>query len=244
MTTLPSPSVVHDVNGHDTPLKAKENLFGVSSPILANAGKNSFEKPHKALSLFSSNEGKSEDLEAFVMDQKRALKQQADVWNSRSINEQPKIFDSLDFGVCSGTKETAPSPCSDNENNSGLKQPSTKLADLTFTESSLPSYLNDGPRNSGSVVERQHPHTNSNEDIGLPSTIYGNAAAREFCSRSLGGKVIQPSITENQGRWFLAGGYESPSLEWERVLKDDVFRPRTEVFASRIWASEDKKTCK
>ncbi|XP_073106104.1 uncharacterized protein [Elaeis guineensis] len=180
VTTLPSPSVVHDVNGHDTPLKAKENLFGVSSPILANAG----------------------------------------------------------------TKETAPSPCSDNENNSGLKQPSTKLADLTFTESSLPSYLNDGPRNSGSVVERQHPHTNSNEDIGLPSTIYGNAAAREFCSRSLGGKVIQPSITENQGRWFLAGGYESPSLEWERVLKDDVFRPRTEVFASRIWASEDKKTCK
>lgn len=212
--------MVHDVNGHDTPLKVKETLLGVSSPILANAGKNSSAKPHKAFSLFSSNGGKSEDVEAFVIDQKRAQKQHTGAWKSKNINEQPKIFDSLDFGVCSGTKETAPSPCPDNENNSGLKQLSTKLADSSFTESSLPSYLNDGPSNSGSVVKRQHPHANSNEDIGLPSTICENAANIEFCSSSLGGKVIQPSITK-EGRWFLAGGNDSPSLEWEHVLKED-----------------------
>ncbi|XP_008811394.2 uncharacterized protein LOC103722571 [Phoenix dactylifera] len=222
VTTSPSPSMVHDVNGHDAPLKAKENLSGVCSSLLANAGKNSSGKPHKALSVLSSNGGKSEDLEAFVMDHKRSLKQQTDVWNSWSINEQPKIFDSLDFGVCSGTKETAHSSCSDNENNSGLKQPSIKLADLTFTESSLPSYLNGGPRNSGLVVERQHPRTNSNEDIRLPSTIYGDAATREFCSSSLGGKVIQPSITKKQGSCSLSGGYDSPSSEWEHVLKEDI----------------------
>lgn len=164
-----SPSTMHDVDGHYTPLKAKESLFCVTSPLLGD-------------------------------------------------EEQLKLFPSLDFGACSGTKETSHGPCSDSEDNSGLKHLSTKLADLGFTESS--SYLKDGRRNSGSVVKRQHSDTNKHEETGLASSFSGNTATREFCLNSLGEKAIQPSITNRQGKWFRTGGYDSPSSEWEHVLEE------------------------
>lgn len=214
-----SPSTMHDVNGHNAPLK-DESLFRVASPLLGNEGKNSSRKPRKALSMLSSNEDKSEDLGVSAMTQTRAPKQQITIWNSMNIEEQLKLFDSLDFGVFSGTKETARSPRSDNEDNSGLKHLSTKLADLGFTESS-PSYLMGGPVNSGPVAKKQHSVINQNEEIGQASGISGNAANKGFSSNSLGGKVMQPSVTNKQGKRFLTGGYDSPTSEWEHVLKEE-----------------------
>ncbi|KAG1360882.1 hypothetical protein COCNU_09G003450 [Cocos nucifera] len=214
-----SPSTMHDVDGHYMPLKAKESLFCVTSPLLGDEGKNGSRKPRKALPMLSSSEDKSVDLEASVRTQTRALRQQIDIWNSRKFEEQLKVFASLDFGACSGTKEISHGPCSDSEDNSGLKHLSTKLADLGFTESS--SYSKDGRRNSGSVVKRQHSDTNKHEEIGLASSISGNAATRAFCWNSLGEKAIQPSMRNKQGKWFRTGGYDSPPSEWEHVLKEE-----------------------
>ncbi|XP_008788723.2 uncharacterized protein LOC103706412 [Phoenix dactylifera] len=219
VTLSRSPSTLHGVDGHYTPLKAKESSFCVTSPLSGDEDKKSSRKPQKALPMLSTSEDTSEDFEASVMTQTRALKQQTDIWNSGNFEEQLKLFALLDFGVCSGTKETLRSPCSDSEDNLGLKHLSTTLADLGFTES--PSYLKDGPRSSGSVVKREHSDANKNEEIGLASSISGNAAFRGFCLNSFGGKMIQPSITNKQGMWFLTGGYDSPPSEWEHVLKEE-----------------------
>ncbi|KAF8379835.1 hypothetical protein HHK36_029284 [Tetracentron sinense] len=166
----------------------------------------------------------AEDVGASVMARFHILKCRVDNSSSMSKEVEQKP-NSLDVGAYAGMEESMSSPCPRGIQNVGMK-PQPKKVDLGFTENrnSWPFVRDRWDGSSEATIEHAmlHHKANYREKIGVSLDVPECETMKEFRVCVSNEPVIESYIPNRLKNWLPAGEYDSPSSDWEHVLKEEL----------------------
>ncbi|XP_019054744.1 PREDICTED: uncharacterized protein LOC104605916 isoform X2 [Nelumbo nucifera] len=173
----------------------------------------------------SSNGSGTEDVEASVMARFHILKCRVDNSNSRDGGE--RLSNQTKVGTYVGMEKTMSCPCPSDEQDFGLKPQATKVVDMGFGESRNPWPFIRERMDSGETLRHDMEHHIRNfhteSKIDLENVSERGEKVKEF-GVCVSEPTIECSMVNRPGDQCPANGYDSSSLDWEHVLKDELTR--------------------
>ncbi|KAF8379889.1 hypothetical protein HHK36_027354 [Tetracentron sinense] len=175
----------------------------------------------------SSITSQAEGAEDSVMARFRILK--CRIENSGSMNNEAKQLPNSNYvGAYAGIKETMSNPCPRLMQNDGMKPQPINFVNLDSAENIHPwpfvrEGLEDGSLEVTIGPEIQHSANYSEEEIGFDLDVPEYEPVKEFRVCVSDEPVIQTYIPNSLENQLLTGGYDSPSSEWEHILKEDAW---------------------
>ncbi|XP_077248321.1 uncharacterized protein LOC143887955 [Tasmannia lanceolata] len=167
----------------------------------------------------------TEDVEASVMARFRVLKSRIDSLSSTNKVEQ-QVPDSVDVGINVGMHETKSIPCLETKLDVGTKNEPINVFDLGFGEGTRPwPFIRDVMEddNLGVRSNLRHIGANSTHEIGLGSDVSEQLEmTREFHVGIEDESMMQSHIADWLGNQVPSVESDSPSSDWEHVLKEEL----------------------
>ncbi|XP_042498603.1 uncharacterized protein LOC122076983 isoform X2 [Macadamia integrifolia] len=180
---------------------------------------------NQAEDIEASVASKAEDMESSVMARFNILKCRV---NKSSSMNKGHLLDSTGIGAHPGKVETVSSPCHSGTKNIRMSTQPIKIVDVGFSDRRKPwPFIRD--RSEGGCLEvaikpdLQHEGTNcSKVKIGLDSVVPEQQVTMKEFGVCVSDELINTFMLNREGSQCAGGGFDSPSSDWEHVLKEEL----------------------